>query len=472
MLLLFLLTVIQSSLFSAAGVFTVWNDRFPALAETPTTSLPATGQTLHLSRSVDLHHSEGTEEYQDDYKVHRLGQKFDFNKQSPSLDPSQTYEEPGLVRRRVDEGLQHLPPHLQLDQIDSVPAGNERVEVVRGGEDEEVFTVWKKINDKPPATREQYLGGARTEETPRRNTPAHDIHDDYDDYLADHFNNDFDFYKETSEEDVQTEERIETVTAETGMEGEQKRNYDSFPKTEYEEYYKESPHQAARKRLKVGHSKVGEKRKHNAPIRKTDPRKALNVPEDKYNYIDQNYKVESPSSRRKGVRVGGSLMRNAHQNPLSEETGNNRRRDDAWAADDEYNDLVKLVENLNNKFSKFQKIINISDQEVDSTEGLTTTEKVFVTPGSGKRRYQTETTPAKPQVMIKRRKVKPLQNSLMKATSSQQPRHFVEDPRMPKFPHFPHTKSGPSQSRKIIRSRVGDLPRAAYDNKKEFHLYF
>ena len=79
---------------------------------------------------------------------------------------------------------------------------------------------------------------------------------------------------------------------------------------------------------------------------------------------------------------------------------------------------------------------------------------------------------AKPQVMIKRRKVKPLQNSLMKTTSSEQPRHFVEDPRMPKFPHFPHTKSGPSQDRKIIRSRVGDLPRAAFDNKKEFHLYF
>ena len=139
----------------------------------------------------------------------------------------------------MDEGLQHLSPHLQLDPIDSVPAGNERVEVVRGGEDEEVFTVWKMIDEEPPATpdtqtREQYLGVARTEETPRRNTPAHDIHDDYDDYFADHFSNDFDFYKETSEEDVQTEGRIETVTAE--MEGEQKRNYDSFPKTEYEEY--------------------------------------------------------------------------------------------------------------------------------------------------------------------------------------------------------------------------------------------
>ena len=471
MLLIFLLTVIQSSLFSAAGVFTVWNDRFPVLAESPTTSLP------QLSRSIDFHHSEATEEYQDDYAVHRLGQKFDFNKQSPSLDPSQTYKEPGQARRRVDEGLQRLSPHLQLDPIDSVPAGNERVEVVRGGEDEEVFTVWKMIDEEPPATpdssiREQYLGVARTEETPRRNTPAHDIHDDYDDYFAEHFSNDFDFYKETPEEDVQTEERIETVTAE--MEGEQKRNYDSFPKTEYEEYYKESPNQAARKRLKVDHSKVGEKRKHSAPIRKTDPKKALNVPEDKYNYIDQNYKVEYSNSRRKGVRVGGSLMRNAHQNPLSEETGNNRRSDDIWAAKDEYNDLVKLVENLNSKFSKFKKIINISDQEVDPTEGLTTTEKVFVTPGSGSgnRRYHTETSAAKPQVMIKRRKVKPLQNSLMKTASSEQPRHFVEDPRMPKFPHFPHTKSGPSQDRKIIRSRVGDLPRSAFDNKKEFHLYF
>ena len=141
-----------------------------------------------------------------------------------------------------------------------------------------------------------------------------------------------------------------------------------------------------------------------------------------------------------------------------------KQRKIAKTTDDEYEDLVQLVEQLNKKFSRFKKFIRISDQEVDFLKKPTTMQEVSITrkptPQSRRRQHQ-EVEPAieKPPLDLKRIKKKTNKTKFIKNKKNGKIRQNGHQ-KMPSFPNFPQTereKKRPS----LGRSRVGDLPEFA-----------
>ena len=133
--------------------------------------------------------------------------------------------------------------------------------------------------------------------------------------------------------------------------------------------------------------------------------------------------------------------------------------------DDEYQDLVRLVEQLNKKFSRFKKFIRISDQEVDSLKEPTMQISITRKPTpQSRRKHQYEVEPAieKPPLDLKRIKqkakfIKKKKNGKIRKNGNQ---------KMPSFPNFPQTEKQKKRE-SLSRSRVGDLPEFAYDNDNE-----
>ena len=149
---------------------------------------------------------------------------------------------------------------------------------------------------------------------------------------------------------------------------------------------------------------------------------------------------------------------------------NEKRKKDnissAPTSSEEYQDLVKLVEQLNEKFSRFKKFLRISDQEVDLLKEPNMQEVSInrkPTPQSRRRQHESEPAIEKPPLDQKRIKPRNKQSKFTKNKKIHKMRRNGHQ-NMPSFPNFPQ-KEKQRKKASLGRSRVGDLPDFAYDNE-------
>ena len=466
-MLLFLLVL---SLAPSGGVFTIWS-----LFNSPAESLsPRTEDNERDgARPVEVTTSGDTEDHQAD----NMRQHFDFNKERTS----QRRRETSPVET---DDFPHFPSTTKKHENlkTRTRARTRNTQSLQVGAKDETLAGWnfdfKRRNNYKPQTstsnqRMEHSSGTTRVNTGRKgfvSATEGDNTQDYDD-IIEHLNSEFDFNKETTADDAKENVHSKLKSREgTQFLQQNTENVEKNlkPKNKFNKLNKKSASIAGRQRLNVN-----ENAKRRA---EGDGKKRRNNPTVK------DLKLQIPGGHRRKDKVGGrNGLRTTgkyQDQQRSEKSPGPVSRSDDWGTPEEYEHLLSLVENLNDRFSRFQKIITISDQEIDSDEKLTTSsEKMYVTAESAKRKQPTEiltqlVRPALGNFPAKRREMKPQKNTLMDTTKEESRQFFSQHPK-PRFPHFP-TTSGRSQKKEILRSRIGDLPSSAYDyeSNEGFHLYF
>ena len=195
-----------------------------------------------------------------------------------------------------------------------------------------------------------------------------------------------------------------------------------------------------------------------------DPNTHLQYFNQEFQFNKENFQTKNNPDK---IRKHGSGSGSTRRLSIEDER---RKKDDislsSPTTSDEYQDLVQLVEQLNEKFSRFKKFIRISDQEVDLSKKPTMQEVSITqkpTPQSRKRQHDSEAALEKPPLDLQRIKQRTKQSNFIKNKKNGKMRRNGHQ-NMPRFPNFPQKEKQKKRS-SLGRSRVGDLPEFGQDNE-------